>query len=222
MGWGIDMKKLLLAAAAATALLSAGAANAAITVSIYHTDANAAAAAGNATIAQAATMVADATVTVGALNFTDAPGNDSTTFKIGAFLNNPVGLSATVANFNLNNTYFLFTGSAFLNAGANALSVAHDDGLQMAFTGIPGFAVNQPGPTAPVTTNFTVNAPVAGTYNFQLAYGEVQGGPAVLHLDLNNAPFSGAPEPATWGLMLVGFGGLGAMMRRRRSAALTA
>jgi hypothetical protein len=32
----------------------------------------------------------------------------------------------------------------------------------------------------------------------------------------------GAPEPATWGLMLVGFGGLGAMMRRRRSVALTA
>jgi hypothetical protein len=33
---------------------------------------------------------------------------------------------------------------------------------------------------------------------------------------------SGTPEPATWGLMLVGFGGLGAMMRRRRSVALTA
>jgi hypothetical protein len=29
---------------------------------------------------------------------------------------------------------------------------------------------------------------------------------------------TGAPEPATWGLMLVGFGGLGAVMRRRRAA----
>jgi len=27
----------------------------------------------------------------------------------------------------------------------------------------------------------------------------------------------GVPEPATWGMMLVGFGGLGAMMRRRRA-----
>ena len=30
------------------------------------------------------------------------------------------------------------------------------------------------------------------------------------------------PEPATWGLMLVGFGGLGAVMRRRRAMALAA
>jgi len=32
------------------------------------------------------------------------------------------------------------------------------------------------------------------------------------------APMAGVPEPATWGLMLVGFGGLGAMLRRRRAA----
>ena len=29
------------------------------------------------------------------------------------------------------------------------------------------------------------------------------------------------PEPATWGLMILGFGGAGAMLRRRRSAALS-
>jgi len=26
------------------------------------------------------------------------------------------------------------------------------------------------------------------------------------------------PEPATWGLMIVGFGGLGVMLRRKRQA----
>jgi PEP-CTERM motif len=33
--------------------------------------------------------------------------------------------------------------------------------------------------------------------------------------------FSGTPEPATWAMMLVGFGGLGAMLRQRRRAAMT-
>jgi hypothetical protein len=32
----------------------------------------------------------------------------------------------------------------------------------------------------------------------------------------------GVPEPATWGLMLIGFGGMGAILRRRRAAALAA
>jgi hypothetical protein len=37
----------------------------------------------------------------------------------------------------------------------------------------------------------------------------------------NAITFSAAPEPAAWGLMLLGFGGLGAALRsRRRSAAL--
>lgn len=30
-------------------------------------------------------------------------------------------------------------------------------------------------------------------------------------------PIGGVPEPATWGLMIVGFGGMGAMLRRRRT-----
>jgi hypothetical protein len=32
------------------------------------------------------------------------------------------------------------------------------------------------------------------------------------------APVVGVPEPATWALMMVAFGGLGAMMRRRRAS----
>jgi hypothetical protein len=34
--------------------------------------------------------------------------------------------------------------------------------------------------------------------------------------------FTAAPEPATWGLMLLGFGGLGAVMRSRRARPLLA
>jgi hypothetical protein len=35
-------------------------------------------------------------------------------------------------------------------------------------------------------------------------------------------PGGGVPEPATWGLMLVGFGGMGAVLRRNRKAAAVA
>jgi len=35
---------------------------------------------------------------------------------------------------------------------------------------------------------------------------------------LDNVSVAGVPEPAQWALMLVGFGGLGAAMRRRRAA----
>ena len=32
----------------------------------------------------------------------------------------------------------------------------------------------------------------------------------------------GVPEPATWAMMLTGFGGLGALMRRRRALSVAA
>ncbi len=35
-------------------------------------------------------------------------------------------------------------------------------------------------------------------------------------------PIPGVPEPSTWAMMLLGFGGLGAMLRRRRAVALAA
>ena len=212
---------MLLRNTALALALSAGlatAANAVITVSIY-TDQPAAA--GNATIAQASTLVANATTTVNAIDFTDAPGNDSTTFTVGAFLKNPVGLAAATANHTLNNTYFLFTGQTYLNAGANSFVVPHDDGLQLSIQGI-GIVLDQPGPTAPVDSPFTVNAPTAGMYNFTLAYGEVAGGPAVLKFTVNGAPVGGVPEPATWALLLTGFGMVGYAMRKRQSAVVTA
>jgi hypothetical protein len=49
----------------------------------------------------------------------------------------------------------------------------------------------------------------------------------VVPLNHSNQPFvpvpnvSGVPEPATWAMMLVGFGGMGAVLRRRRRLAAT-
>jgi hypothetical protein len=191
------------------------AANAAINVSIYY---NQLAAASNATIAQAAGLgAANGTTTVNAINFNS---NDSTTSTIGAFLGNPVGLNAATATHILNNTYFLFTGQTFLNAGANSFVVPHDDGLEVAIAGI-GTVLSQPGPTAAVNSPFTVNAPSAGLYNFTIAYGETAGGPAVLRFNVNGSP-GGVPEPASWALLMTGFGMVGFAMRRRTTDVVTA
>ena len=208
------MRKLLLGLAASSVLVAAGAANASINVSYWI---NQSGVAQNATIANIQALgAASGSGTVNAINF--STGNSDAT-SIDSWLGVSTGANGGHA---MDNTVFLFTGSAFLHAGVNNLSVAHDDGLQIHFDGIAGFPVNQPGPTAPTTTAFTVTAPSAGTYNFELGYGECCGGPAVLQITLNQQALSGTPEPATWGLMLVGFGGLGAMLRRRRSVALAA
>ena len=65
------------------------------------------------------------------------------------------------------------------------------------------------------------SAPAAGIYNFTLSYGECCAGPAELIWSFRGAPVGGAvPGPATWAMMLLGFGGIGFAMRRRRSGRL--
>jgi hypothetical protein len=114
----------------------------------------------------------------------------------------------------LDNTVFLFTGSTYLAAGANSFSILHDDGIELSIDGI-GTVVSDAGPTAATESPFTVMAPTAGFYNFELGYGECCGGPATVEFTVNGAP-AGVPEPATWAMMLLGFGGLGVAMRNSR------
>ncbi|HXP61793.1 MAG TPA: hypothetical protein VN829_14965, partial [Dongiaceae bacterium] len=123
-------------------------------------------------------------------------------------------------NANLDNTYFYFTGSLFLNAGANSFVVGHDDGLELHIDGIVGTAnvdgsvVYAPGPTALDTTPFNVTAPHAGTYTFELSYGECCSAPASLVWEINQKVV-GAPDAAsTLSLLGIGLSGLAAMARR--------
>jgi hypothetical protein len=50
---------------------------------------------------------------------------------------------------------------------------------------------------------------IAASYSGHLSYTPVRGGP------VDEPP--GVPEPTTWALMIIGFGGVGAMLRTRRS-----
>ncbi len=205
------MRKLILGVAAAAALFTAGAAQASINVSLWLDQPGFAT---NATIAGAGLLGApDATLTLPLLNF--STGNSDVT-TIDEFLGSSIG--GAVGGHVLDNTAFLFTGSLFLNVGNNAFVVPHDDGLQLFIDGI-GLVVDEPGPTGEVDTPFNVTGD-GFTHNFTMSYGECCGGPAVIRFIVNDAPVTGGgvPEPATWSLMIMGFGTAGAMLRRRRSA----
>jgi hypothetical protein len=71
---------------------------------------------------------------------------------------------------------------------------------------------------------FTYTAPTAGSYELKLAARNVIDAGFSSGAVLDNVAISSAvPEPATWAMMLLGFGATGAMLRsdRRRTLALT-
>lgn len=95
-------------------------------------------------------------------------------------------------------------------AGAALYNISVNKGVNQTFSG----------PTTGGDTQYSI-----GTFAFShcpgLAVTDVcsyaGGNLAVRYLDIQ-----AIPEPATWALMLIGFGGLGAVLRRRRAAALAA
>ncbi|HEV2362833.1 MAG TPA: PEPxxWA-CTERM sorting domain-containing protein [Caulobacteraceae bacterium] len=209
--------KVLVSAllASAVSVVSLGSAQAsAILGSLWINDSNS----GNASIVPAGTP--DATFNPGAINYDSRVTN----YTLAGFLNNPTfnnQSSAFVTNggggASVDNTFIQITGTVGLNAGANSFVVEHDDGVVLTIQGI-GAVVNQPGPTAPTTTPFTVTAPTKGNYNFTLNYTECCGPPAVLVWKINNVQV-GVPEPATWSMMILGVAAVGYTLRRRRMQA---
>ena len=177
---------------------------------------NQTAAASNATIANApaAGTGAYAEFNTSAINYNSTSG-----YTPALFLNNPTFFNATGTfdpNGTLDNSYILFTGQTFLNAGANSFVTPHDDGFELSIPGA-SFDLSQPGPTAAVNTPYTVNAPAAGLYNFTLSYGECCGPPAVLAFTVNGAPVGGVPEPFSIALLGLGLAGAAAFRARKTS-----
>jgi PEP-CTERM motif len=172
------------------------------------------AASQNAIPANVPVTPADVTFSVDSpINFTSLLPPQNAAYTIGGFLGSggaTILTGAAHAGDTLNNTIFNFVGSVTVTNGMT-FTVGHDDGLTLIIGGI--HVIDEPLPTSPTITTRTYTGP-SGTFAFQLVYGECCGGPAELEISL---PLSSAvPEPATWGMMLLGFAGLGFAFRQSR------
>ncbi|WP_136637467.1 VPLPA-CTERM sorting domain-containing protein [Pseudooceanicola onchidii] len=99
-------------------------------------------------------------------------------------------------------TFFRFT---LANVAAGDFAITHDDG--MSITGLGG--------TTQPTSEITTLLPDFAGGPFELIYVATNGNPSVLEVDYEAAA---VPLPASLPLLLVGFGGLAALRRRKKAA----
>ena len=93
--------------------------------------------------------------------------------------------------------------------GVNAYTVSFDGKT------IGSFSPSSAGWTARTTDLFTAGN-ASGTLTFAAPLLCCDNDAGIDAITLNSAGGVGVPEPATWALMLVGFGGLGVSLRRQR------
>ncbi len=205
---------LILKAAmtAGAALLVCGAASASpLNGYVYENDTS------NSAATDFSGVTPDATFTPTNINYTSGA-----LYTIGEFLGaDAASLSTPIGGDTLFDTHITITGTLGLQAGNNSFVLGHDDGVVLDVVGF-GTVLNDPGPTSFNNTPFNVfNPGPAGNFGFTLNYNECCGAPADLLFTVNNVS-PGVPEPATWALMLTGFGLAGASLRRRNAAAAEA
>jgi len=105
-----------------------------------------------------------------------------------------------------------FTGQLDLSKGSNVtFNMSSDDDT---FLAVDGHVIAQDGGIHPLGTGVSVTDYLAsGTHDVEVFYADRHVVAAALEF---SESVTAVPEPATWAMMLVGFGGLGVAMRARR------
>lgn len=123
-----------------------------------------------------------------------------------------------IANYDLKTTASgAFAGFEFKPGGGNIAAYATGPGT----TSITFFGPTYNGDqltlltSLPLTTGFVGNSLTAASNECQNSWSCPGGGGDVRFLNLSLSAIAPTPEPATWAMMLVGFGLMGYSMRRR-------
>ena|SRR5579862_2870536 len=134
----------------------------------------------------------------------------------GLTLNDFLNRSLTIAGDSY--TTFFRISTDYTSASAISGSFTHDDGATIYVDGI--FAGGSPGETTAITQSFLLPGG-GGVHTLDAYYVTGNGTPSILSFNPGVTTFSGGvPEPATWALMITGFGAAGAMLRRNRATRL--
>jgi hypothetical protein len=221
--------RLFTALAGATALsLAAGAAQADVTFIGYQTDVNAdetlvTGFEGGPTLSDVSfllpgyTLSGNAALVTGSiLGRSAAPAVAPGTWDETQYLSVQMGKTATLDTPLLSAISF-YVGSL---DGYNSFTFHLADGTTQVVTGatlaaLPGMNANGS------QTSFTTNGRL--TFSFASAIDSVDFGSGNYSLEIGDiGAFALVPEPASWALMILGFGGVGGVVRRRRLATVAA
>jgi hypothetical protein len=137
------------------------------------------------------------------------PSADISSFSSpsGAFGTEAAFLAASMSNAGDSYaSYFQIVGS--YSGSTVTGTISHDDGASV-YDYLGNAVYFSPAETSDIVGAFTLPG---GAHSFTVDYVEGNGSPSVLDLSV-----SSVPEPATWAVMLVGFFGMGTMMRRSRA-----